>query len=88
MAYPTTQAMVDLMMDSLRKHFEELDRAMAIEAAVKALRLEKRFTNFYQCSECNYDWSTEWSCACDDRCPACDTSISPFHSEDADDYDD
>jgi rubrerythrin len=81
MAYPHSAVMVDAMMETLREHFADLDRALAIEAAVKALNIERRFTNLYQCEVCNYDWRMEWSCACDDRCPACDASTSPFHSE-------
>jgi hypothetical protein len=39
------------------------------------------FRNFYECP-CGVKWYDEWSCTCDDRCPACDTSCSPTISED------
>lgn len=35
--------------------------------------------NFYKCS-CGESWSDDWDCACDDRCPKCNTSISPHTS--------
>ena len=34
------------------------------------------YRNEYACS-CGHEWSDEWSCACDDRCPQCDTEIEP-----------
>lgn len=36
--------------------------------------------NKYLC-DCGEEWDDEWSCQCDDRCPSCDTSISPLESE-------
>ncbi|WP_444679581.1 hypothetical protein [Halomonas sp. E19] len=45
-------------------------------------RLRPRWLNHYECSECGNEWSDEWSCQCDDRCPACDTSCSPIESDD------
>ncbi len=42
------------------------------------------FRNFYRC-DCGEEWKDEWSCTCDDRCPACNTSCSPHDSEDVDD---
>lgn len=41
-----------------------------------------KYRNYYQCSECGTTWEDEWDCTCDDRCPQCDTSISPYKSED------
>lgn len=40
------------------------------------------FLNFYRCP-CGTEWIDEWDCTCDDRCPTCDTSCSPYKSEDA-----
>lgn len=37
--------------------------------------------NHYECSDCGTTWSDEWTCACDDRCPECNTSNAPFESE-------
>lgn len=42
-----------------------------------------RFTNHYRCDACDEEWSDRWSCACDDDCPRCGTSISP-HDYDED----
>ena len=44
------------------------------------------FLNHYQCPRCDHAWSDEWSCQCDDDCPACGLRhISPANSEDVDD---
>ena len=40
-----------------------------------------RFLNHYRCDACDEEWSDRWSCACDDDCPACGTSISPYDSD-------
>lgn len=39
-----------------------------------------RFRNHYQ--HCDTEWADEWSCACNDRCPSCDSEIEPYTSED------
>lgn len=39
------------------------------------------FVNYYKCG-CGQEWEYASDCACDDRCPDCDTSISPYKSED------
>jgi hypothetical protein len=36
----------------------------------------------YECSRCCTLWSDEWSCACNDRCPKCNTEIQPFVYDD------
>lgn len=46
-----------------------------------------RFLNHYRCDACDEEWSDRWSCACDDDCPSCGTSISPYDS-DEEEYDD
>lgn len=46
------------------------------------------FLNHYQCPRCDHAWSDEWSCQCDDDCPACGLRhLSPIDSEDVDDAD-
>lgn len=36
--------------------------------------------NHYEC-ECGETWEDEWSCGCDDDCPACSASISPYRQD-------
>lgn len=40
-----------------------------------------RFLNHYRC-QCGCAWSDSWSSTCDDRCPECNRSISPYFSDD------
>lgn len=40
------------------------------------------FLNYYKCGRCATEWTDEWSCMCDDRCPNCDCSMSPLESDD------
>lgn len=41
------------------------------------------YRNFYHCDDCGTSWWDEWSCSCDDECPACGSSDwSPWWSED------
>lgn len=40
-----------------------------------------RFANQYYCHDCVYGWSMEWDSMCDDRCPRCNTSLTPVFSE-------
>lgn len=39
-----------------------------------------RFLNHYR--HCGEEWSEEWSCMCNDRCPVCNKEIEPYESED------
>jgi hypothetical protein len=39
-----------------------------------------RYRNHYRCV-CGHEWTDEWDCMCNDRCPKCDTEIEPYHSE-------
>lgn len=41
-----------------------------------------RFRNYYRCPNDGTEWSDEWSCQCNDRCPKCNTEIEPYESED------
>jgi hypothetical protein len=39
------------------------------------------FENNYLCPECGAVWDSEWSCACNDECPDCETGdITPVFS--------
>lgn len=38
------------------------------------------FINRYHCL-CGVEWQDEWSCACNDKCPACNKEIEPYESE-------
>lgn len=41
------------------------------------------FRNYYECYRCDETWEDEWSCMCDDDCPACGARhASPFDSDD------
>lgn len=41
------------------------------------------FANHYQCARCANEWTDEWSCTCDDDCPACGARhMSPLDSDD------
>ncbi len=40
------------------------------------------FRNSYWCDQCEEGWTDEWSCACDDRYPVCDTEIVPHEAID------
>lgn len=42
---------------------------------------ERMFRNFYRCV-CGHEWQDEWSAMCDDECPQCGATISPYRSED------
>lgn len=41
---------------------------------------ELRYTNHYE--HCGRIWTDQWSCMCNDRCPACGHEIEPFKSLD------
>jgi hypothetical protein len=41
------------------------------------------FRNHYRCERCDGEWTDEWSCMCDDDCPACGLRhMSPYSSDD------
>jgi hypothetical protein len=41
------------------------------------------FRNHYDCDRCGANWTDEWSCTCDDDCPACGARHrSPSESDD------
>ena len=39
---------------------------------------------YYHCSECGEEWTDEWSCTCNDRCPKCNAETPPYSSEEID----
>ena len=45
---------------------------------------EIRFINHYQCPYDGTEWTDRWSCACNDKCPACNKEIEPYESEEID----
>jgi hypothetical protein len=39
------------------------------------------YRKYYRCI-CGHEWQDEWDCFCDDRCPVCNESCSPYdHAE-------
>jgi hypothetical protein len=40
------------------------------------------YLNYYRCSECGTEWTDEWSCTCNDRCPTCRAETEPHDDED------
>jgi hypothetical protein len=46
------------------------------------------FINRYVCPDCEEEWDSEWSCACDDECPVCGECYSPVESEEVSGRDD
>lgn len=60
---------------------DELEQRMANSSHIEF----KRFTNFYECPRCKTTWQDEWDSTCDDRCPNCNLTCSPFKSEDIND---
>jgi hypothetical protein len=39
------------------------------------------FVNHYKCDECGTEWQDEHDCTCDDKCPKCNTAMTPYKSE-------
>ncbi len=40
------------------------------------------FLKYYECSRCGAEWTDEWSCACNDRCPDCNAETEPYDDDD------
>jgi hypothetical protein len=60
-----------------------IEKPVIIPAEKKELTDEPiKFINYYRCPDCNIEWQDEWSCACDDECPVCAISYSPYMSVD------
>jgi len=49
---------------------------------------ETLWLNHYKCSHCGTEWSDEWSCQCNDRCPKCGAETEPYQSEEISDEED
>lgn len=43
------------------------------------------FLNHYVCGHCDVEWRDRWSATCDDDCPSCGQTNSPFDSDDEED---
>jgi hypothetical protein len=43
-----------------------------------------RWINRYHCEACGVSWEDQWSCACNDKCPLCNTEIEPHESVERD----
>jgi len=41
----------------------------------------EKFRNYYRCPNDGTEWDDAWSCACNDKCPACNAEIEPYDSE-------
>jgi hypothetical protein len=41
-----------------------------------------KFRNYYECPHDGTRWLDDWTCACNDRCPACDAEIEPYFRDD------
>lgn len=59
-----------------------LMKNLPIESSQKSRKrfCETGYLVRYHCSACDRRWSAQWSCACDDPCPACgrDTEASDY----------
>ncbi len=40
------------------------------------------YKKYYVCPRCATEWTDEWSCLCNDRCPKCALEIIPVSWED------
>lgn len=50
-----------------------------VEAALRA-KLDE-FENHFIHERCDTSWKSNWSCACNDRCPKCGLEIEPHRSD-------
>jgi hypothetical protein len=39
------------------------------------------FENHYKCPRCKHEWTDEWDCMCNDRCPFCNIECTPLYSK-------
>lgn len=37
--------------------------------------------SFYCCEKCGEIWESVWTCACDDECAVCGTTMTPYYSD-------
>lgn len=45
-------------------------------------KLRPWYRKFYRCDECNIEWTDDWSCCCNDKCPQCDGEFEPYECKD------
>jgi transcription initiation factor IIE alpha subunit len=50
----------------------------------KSTDKELWFLNYYRCPNCQIEWTDEWSCQGNDKCPSCNKEITPYESEEID----
>lgn len=43
--------------------------------------VELKYHNYYECKNCDVKWEDEWDSTCDDECPKCETSHTPYKSD-------
>ena len=55
---------------------------MSEMAPIEEELMAQWFENSYECSRCGTEWSDEWSCMCNDKCPNCNAEIEPYDSVD------
>jgi len=58
----------------------EITKTINIVAAGPGKQLTRR--NRYRCPYDRANWTDEWSCACNDRCPTCRAEFEPYFTED------
>lgn len=76
-----TRELWDILLSDGNLHTLKEDVASSANLEL-ALRIQiDIFQNFYKHEECEVEWDDKWSCACDDECPECGTSISPNYSK-------
>lgn len=67
-------------------YFSELDAQDEYEFDMSQTEDERLLDIEYRCPECGYEWTEQWSCACDSECPQCGLKNITAHSwEEADD---
>lgn len=47
--------------------------------SVESERIPSWYVSEYLCPKCGTAWEDEWSCGCNDRCPACHLESSPMN---------
>lgn len=63
---------------------DAVDEALDALQEMGALKNEHRpeFRNFYECGRCGEKWEDVWTATCDDDCPKCGLTMTPYKSED------
>jgi hypothetical protein len=65
-----------------RNWLDEYDVSGTVSCSMGPIKIPL-FTNRYKCARCGEAWQNEDDCTCDDRCPKCNQSTSPYESVDA-----